>query len=208
MMDANLVHIVDDDSSVRVALRRLIESEGFRVRVFESAEEFFDSADTTEPACLVLDVRMPGLNGLELQDKLNRAGLEFPIVFITGHGSIPMSVRAMRNGASDFIEKPFNDDDLLDSIHNALTNAAVKWEERDDLQHLRGRLQSLTPREFEVFRHVVTGMLNKQIAFKFGISEKTIKVHRARVMEKMQANALADLVRMATKLEISLPNRH
>ena len=149
---------------------------------------------------------MPGLNGLELQDKPNEAGLEFPIVFITGHGSIPMSVRAMRDGASDFIEKSFNNDDLLGATHSALTNAAVLWEKRDDLQSLKGRLQSLTPREYEVLRHIVRGMLNKQIAFKLGISEKTIKVHRARVMGKMQANALADLVRMATNLDIPLSN--
>lgn len=145
MMDASLVHIVDDDPSVRVALTRLIRSEGLRVRVFESGQEFLDSVDATEPACLVLDVRMPGIDGLELQDALKGAGLEFPIVFITGHGSVPMSVRAMRDGASDFIEKPFNDDDLLDSIYNALTNAAVKWEERDDLVRMATKLEIPLP---------------------------------------------------------------
>lgn len=206
-MDANLVFIVDDDSSVRAALARLMKSVNLKAQIFESAEEFLDCAVDTEPACLILDMSLPGLNGLELQREMKAAGLEIPIVFITGRGSVPMSVSAMREGALDFIEKPFKDEVLLDAIRNGLAIADAKWEERKKLRSLREHLNTLTPREFEVCCHVVTGMLNKQIAFKLGITEKTVKVHRARVMEKMQVKALADLVRMATTLKIPLPTR-
>jgi len=206
-MDTTPIHIVDDDKSVRAGLARLIKSAGLRPCVYESAEEFLNGVDAAEPACLLLDIRMPGLNGLEVQERLNSNGLNMPIIFITGHGTVPMSVEAMKEGAWDFIEKPFDDDVLLEAIQSAVAKASAEVDERDDLRRLRGLLHSLTPREFEIFRHVVSGMLNKQIAFKLEISEKTVKTHRGRVMEKMQTRALADLVRIAAKLEIPLPSK-
>ena len=193
------VFVVDDDRSVRTALRRLIQSLGFKVETFDSAQAFLKQEPHDGPACLVLDVRMPGMSGIELQQQLTKAGLGMPIIFITGHGNIPLSVQAMKAGAVDFIEKPFEDQKLIDAINIAIKKNKKFRTEQAEIKDLRRRVDSLTPREHEVFILVVSGMLNKQIAFDLGLSEKTVKVHRARVMDKMKAKSLADLVRMAEK---------
>jgi RNA polymerase sigma factor (sigma-70 family) len=193
------VFVVDDDTSVRTALKRLIQSLGLKVETFDSAQAFLKHGPHDGPACLVLDVRMPGMSGIELQHRLTRAGLGMPIIFITGHGSIPMSVQAMKAGAVDFIEKPFEDQKLIDAINIAIKKNKKFRTEHAEIKDLQRRVDSLTPREREVFILVVSGMLNKQIAFDLGMSEKTVKVHRARVMDKMKAKSLADLVRMAEK---------
>jgi len=193
------VFVVDDDTSVRTALKRLIQSVGFQVETFDSAQAFLEHGSHDGPACLILDVRMPGMSGIELQQKLTRVGLGMPIVFITGHGNIPMSVKAMKAGAVDFIEKPFEDQKLIDAINLAIKKNKKFRTEQAEIKDLQRRVDSLTPREQEVFILVVSGMLNKQIAFDLGMSEKTVKVHRARVMDKMKAKSLADLVRMAEK---------
>lgn len=193
------VFVVDDDTSVRTALKRLIQSLGLKVETFDSAQAFLKHGPHDGPACLVLDVRMPGMSGIELQHRLTRAGLGMPIIFITGHGSIPLSVQAMKAGAVDFIEKPFEDQKLIDAINTAIQKNKKFRTEHAEIKDLQRRVDSLTPREREVFILVVSGMLNKQIAFDLGMSEKTVKVHRARVMDKMKAKSLADLVRMAEK---------
>jgi len=201
-MADSIVFVVDDDALVRRSLERLILSVGLRVKTFSSASEFLESQRPDGPGCIVLDVRMPGLSGLDLQQELSAAGLDMPVVFVTGHGTVPMSVRAMKAGAVDFLQKPIDDQVLLDAVQRAIDQDRQAREEQAGLQELERRLDSLTPREREVFALVVSGLLNKQIGGELGTSEKTIKVHRARVMQKMQADSLADLVRMGEKLAI------
>ena len=198
------VFIVDDDASVRRALMRLIKSAGSEVQAFASARDFLEywRIGDERPGCLVLDVRMPGLSGLDLQQELQAANALLPIIFITGHGDIPMSVKAMKEGAVDFLPKPVKDKVLLNAIEQALERAVRERSVHDELDDIHRRLDSLTPRELEVLRLVITGMLNKQIAYRLGTVEKTIKVHRARVMEKMEVQSLADLVRLAEKVGI------
>jgi len=197
------VFLVDDDASVRRALTRLIKSAGHRVESFASAREFLDRGCSEEAfGCLILDLQMPGISGMDLQRELQDLERNLPIIFITGHGDIPTSVRAMKAGAIDFLQKPVQDRDLLKAIEQALARAHRDLQERQELHEIRRRIDTLTPREWEVMRRVVQGALNKQVAFELGIVEKTIKVHRARVMEKMQANSLAELVRLAERAGI------
>ena len=197
------VFLVDDDSSVRRALTRLIKSAGYPVLAFASAGEFLENSVPSDgPACLVLDIRMPGLSGLDLQGELQKRDSILPIIFITGHGDIPMSVQAMKAGAVDFLPKPVKDKELLHAIEQALARAGRESTERSEIADIRRRSVTLTPREREVMELVVTGMINKQIAYELGTVEKTIKIHRARVMEKMKAGSLADLVRIAERIGI------
>jgi FixJ family two-component response regulator len=197
------VFVVDDDTSVRKALTRLIKSAGYQVETFASAREFLESEwHSGAPACLVLDVRMPGLSGIDLQRELQTAGAILPIVFITGHGDIPMGVKAMKDGAVDFLAKPVKDKELLGAIERALARAVRDYTEREEMEEIQSRINSLTRREREVMALIVRGLLNKQVAFELGTVEKTIKVHRARVMEKMQVESLADLVRVAERVGI------
>jgi FixJ family two-component response regulator len=196
------VFVVDDDESIREALKSLIGSVGLPVETFATAQEFLESRGADVPGCLVLDVRLPGLSGLDLQRELTNVNIHTPIIFLTGHGDIPMTVRAMKAGAVEFLTKPFRDQDLLDAIQQALERDRTAREERIEKDELRARYDSLTPRESEVMRIVITGLLNKQIAAELGTSEVTIKLHRAQVMQKMRADSLADLVRMAEKLGI------
>ena len=196
------VFIVDDDPQMRESLRNLLRSVGLRVQLFASAQEFVHSQHPDAPSCLVLDVRMPGLSGLDLQRQASEAGLEIPIIFITGHGDIPMSVRAMKAGAVEFLTKPFRDQDLLDAIQQALERSRKAREQQAATEELRRRFASLTPREREVMERVVAGLLNKQIGAELGTSETTVKIQRHQVMEKMGAGSLPDLVRMADRLGI------
>jgi FixJ family two-component response regulator len=203
------IFLVDDDASVLRALGRLIKSAGYEVQTFESARAFLDSGDFHKgPACLVLDVRMPGLNGLDLQRELQAANASLPIIFITGHGDIPTTVRAMKAGAVDFLPKPLKDTVLLKAIEQALARAVRDQAKRRELEALSERRNTLTPREREVMALVVSGLLNKQIAFELGTVEKTIKVHRARVMQKMGVDSLAELVRVAEKIGVSSSVKH
>lgn len=204
-MTAPVVYVVDDDQSVRKALSRLIRSADLEVETFAAAQAFLDHPLPDRPACLVLDVRLPGPSGLDLQSALSKARRGIPIVFLTGYGDVPVSVRAMKGGAVDFLEKPFNDQELLDAIQRALARSRKARAESAERSTIQRRLDTLTPREREVLALVVTGMLNKQVAERLGASEKTIKVHRGRVMRKMQANSVADLVRMAEKGRLRSP---
>lgn len=196
-----VVYVIDDDASVRKSLERLIRSAGMDVKTFSSARDFLSYNPPDLPGCLVLDVKMPGITGLELQEKLTALHRSIPLIFITGFGNVPASVQAMKAGAVDFLEKPFEDKTLLEAIYRAI-NHDVQYRQRNkELFAIRKRSESLTNREREVFALVVTGMLNKQIAFQLGITEKTIKVHRARIMRKMGVQSLADLVRLAERLK-------
>jgi FixJ family two-component response regulator len=202
MAEANpIVFVVDDDASVRDAIGNLLESIGVRAQMFSSTEEFMQARRPEAPGCLVLDVRLPGKSGLEFQEELEKAGLEIPIIFITAHGDIPMTKRAMKAGAIEFLTKPFEKKDLLDAIAHGLERDRLRRQERADLSILQSRLDELTPREREVMDLVVAGLINKHIASQFGLSEVTVKIHRGRVMQKMQAASLADLVRIAEKLK-------
>jgi FixJ family two-component response regulator len=197
------VFLVDDDASVRRALTRLIKSAGHQVQAFASAREFLDGEwRSYSPACLVLDVQIPGLSGLDLQRELQTEKATLPIIFITGHGDIPMSVKAMKDGAVDFLPKPVKHTDLFRALEQALARAVSERAEREKLEDIQGRIDTLTPREREVMALIVRGLLNKEVAFKLGTVEKTIKVHRARIMEKMQVGSLAELVRIAERVGI------
>jgi FixJ family two-component response regulator len=198
-----VVFVIDDDKMIRDGLRSLIKSVGLHVETFASAQEFLSAKRPDAPACLVLDVRMPGLSGLDLQLKLRDGGIPIPIIFITGHGDIPMSVRAMKEGAHEFLTKPVRGQDLLDAIQKAIASDRVLRKEQGELNEIRARFESLTPREKEVLELVVAGLLNKQIADQLGMSELTVKTHRAHVMEKTHADSLAHLVRMSEKLRTS-----
>ncbi|MGB5163860.1 MAG: response regulator transcription factor [Woeseiaceae bacterium] len=190
------VFVVDDDPSIRFAMQALMDSVDLEYEIYGSADEFLENVDEQRPGCLVLDIRMPGLGGLELQEELIKRGNAVPIIFITGHGDVPMAVDAMQKGAVDFIQKPFRDQDLLDRVREALSTDEERRAEQQKHAEVADRLERLTNREREVFDLVVTGKPNKVIAYELGVSQRTVEIHRARVMEKMQARSLADLVKM------------
>jgi FixJ family two-component response regulator len=198
----SVVFVVDDDSSIREAIKNLISLVGLRVETFGTAQEFLRSKRPDVPGCVVLDVELPGLSGLDLQSELAAHGIKLPIIFITGYGDIPMSVRAMKAGALEFLTKPFRDQDLLNAIYQALERDRAERQHSREITQLREHLDALTSREREVMSLVVAGWLNKQIGFELGISEITVKIHRGRVMNKMGAQSLAELVRMTERLEI------
>ena len=201
--DVPTVFIVDDDRGMRQAIQDLVESVGLRAEAYATGQEFLRRKRTSDPSCLVLDVRLPQVSGLDLQRQLAETGVQIPIIFITAHGDIPMSVRALKSGAVEFLTKPFRDQDLLDAIQQALQRDSAAREQQTEIHELNERYQSLTVREREVMNLVVSGMLNKQIASEIGASEATVKIHRGHVMQKMQAGSVADLVRMADKLKLS-----
>jgi FixJ family two-component response regulator len=200
-----IVFVVDDEPAICLSLKRLVKSVGLEAQTFTSAQEFLRSQRPDGPGCLVLDVRLPGLSGLDLQQELLDRKIDLPIIFITGHGDIPMSVRAMKAGAVEFLTKPFRDQDLVDAIQHGIEKHSAARQERVKIKEFQVLYDSLTPRECEVFRLVATGLLNKQIAAELGASEKTIKVHRGQVMHKMKAESLAHLIRIGEKLALSSP---
>ena len=198
-----IVFVVDDDVWVRESLETLIRDEGWQPETFSSAQQFLDRPRALTPSCLVLDISLPGLNGLELQKRVAVERTDMPIIFVTGHGDIPMSVGAMKAGAVEFLTKPFNDEVLLTSIRQALERSRLALAQEAEMQELRDRYASLTPREMQVMALVVSGLLNKQVGGELGIAEKTVKAHRGQVMQKMKANSVADLVKMAEKLHLT-----
>jgi FixJ family two-component response regulator len=200
---APTVFIIDDDKGMRQAIEDLVESVGLRAETFASGEEFLSRGHTSGPRCLVLDVRLPQMSGLDFQRRLTETGMQIPIIFVTAHGDIPMSVRALKSGAVEFLTKPFRDQDLLDAIQQALQHDRAAQEQQAEIHALQARYHALTPREQQVMALVVSGMLNKQIASEIGASEATVKIHRGNVMHKMQAGSVADLVRMADKVRLS-----
>jgi FixJ family two-component response regulator len=197
------VFIIDDDRGMRQSMQDLVESVGLRAESFATGEEFLRRKRTNDPSCLVLDVRLPQMSGLDFQRQLVEAGVEIPIIFVTAHGDVPMSVRALKSGAVEFLTKPFRDQDLLDAIQQALQRDRAARERQAEIHDLQARYHALTAREREVMTLVVSGMLNKQIASEIGASEATVKIHRGHVMQKMQAGSIVDLVRMADKLKLS-----
>jgi len=205
---ASIVFVVDDDPSVRRAIKRLVESVGLHVELFGSATEFINSSRPDVASCLVLDIRLPGISGLDFQRELVQAKNEIPMIFITAHGDIPMTVRAMKAGAVVFLTKPFRDQDLLDAIQLGLERDRVRRQRQAETAMLRERLESLTPREREILPLVVSGLLNKQVGAEIGATEATVKVHRSQLMRKMGASSLADLVRMSEKMGIAVPETH
>jgi FixJ family two-component response regulator len=199
------VFVIDDDASIRKSLSRLLRSAGYTAEAFSSAEEFLRREHFDGTGCILLDVQMPGLSGMDLQEELSKADYHMPIVFITGHGDIPMSVEAMKKGAVDFLTKPFDDEQLLQALRAAIEKDQNARAEYTEVCEIRRRIELLTPREDEILRYVVTGMLNKQIGLELGIAEKTVKVHRGRVMEKLGVDSVAELVRLAEKAGIKPP---
>jgi FixJ family two-component response regulator len=199
------IFIIDDDPSARQSTQMMLESVGFDVKTFVSGQDFLKAQIRNDFGCLILDVRMPGMSGLDLQEKLVSAKTSLPVIFITGHGTVPMSVRAMKAGAVDFLQKPFEEQELLDAIYRALTRQREKKSRIDEAEKLRQRIKALTEREYEVFSLLAAGMANKEIAFELGTSERTIKFHRANIMEKTNSSSLADLVRFAEKLKTDPP---
>jgi FixJ family two-component response regulator len=199
---APVIYVVDDDASFRIAIGRLLQASGYRVALYESGERFLKDPPSPEPGCILLDVRMPGLNGLELQDRLSDLGAILPIVFLTGHGDLAMSVRAIKSGAEDFLPKPVSKEALLAVVERALVRYGKSREEHDRLDALRSLVATLTPRESDVFAQMVRGKLTKQIAFELGISERTIKAHRQAVMQKLNARSLAEAVSLAERVGI------